>query len=199
MSGPTRGTIRWQRRLEGATTPGPVVGADGTVFIASNAGVLHALDPADGHDKWIYDTKNPTGGDLSISPVVLPNGTILLPSGEDLIALSPSGRPLWTKAFSVRVTSPASIDGNRVYVGTGDGTVSAVDATAGRAIWTVATGATSYGSVVTDGRGRVYTTAGSSLIAVDDQACFPNRSASGRSRRFPPRPPGAAAPRPRAR
>lgn len=167
-SGPTHGTIRWQRRLEGATTPGPVVGADGTVYLASNGGVLHALDPADGHDKWTYDTKNPVGGDLSISPLVLRDGTILLPSGEDLIALSPAGRPLWTKEFSSRVTSPVSFDGSRVYVGTGDGTVSAVDTSAGHIVWTVDIGTTSYGSVVTDGHGRVYTTADSSLIALDD-------------------------------
>ncbi|WP_326565221.1 PQQ-binding-like beta-propeller repeat protein [Amycolatopsis rhabdoformis] len=171
-TGPTHGTIRWQRRLEGAVTPGPVVGADGTVYVASNGGVLHALDPADGHDKWTYDTKNPVGGDLSISPLVLPGGTILLPSGEDLIALTAAGRPLWTQAFSSRVTSPVSVNGQRVYLGAGDGSVSALDVTATgghHLAWTVDAGTTSYGSVVTDGKGRVYTTADSALIALDDR------------------------------
>lgn len=168
--GPTRGVVRWKRKLEGATTAGPVVGADGTIYISSNAGVLHALDPADGHDRWAYDSKNPEGGDLSISPLVLPSGVVLVPSGRQLIALTPAGKPLWTETFSSRLTSPVSTDGKRVYVGSGDGTVSALDVTAGghRVVWAAATGSVSYGSVVTDGHGRVYTTADTALIALDD-------------------------------
>ncbi|QRP50173.1 PQQ-binding-like beta-propeller repeat protein [Amycolatopsis sp. FDAARGOS 1241] len=171
-AGPARGTVRWRRRLEGPVTPGPVVGEDGTIYVASNGGVLHALDPADGHDRWTYDAKRPIGGDLSISPLVLPDGTILFPNADELVALSAAGKPLWTQTLPGRVTSPVSADGRRVYVGTGDGTVSAVDTAAAgdhRLVWSVDTGSASYGSVVTDGRGRVYTTADSSLVAIDDR------------------------------
>jgi hypothetical protein len=38
--GPAAKTIRWRRRLEGPVTPGPVVGPDGTIYVASNVGVL---------------------------------------------------------------------------------------------------------------------------------------------------------------
>ncbi|HWD06199.1 MAG TPA: PQQ-binding-like beta-propeller repeat protein [Amycolatopsis sp.] len=169
-AGPVRGTVRWRRRLEDKVTPGPVVGADGTIYLASNGGVLHALDPGDGHDRWTYDSGTRAGGDLSVSPLLLPGGTILFPVGDRLIALSATGKPLWTEQFPGQVTSPASADGRRVYVGAGDGTVSALDvsATGHHVAWRVGTGTVSYGSVVTDGRGRVYTTAGSSLVALDD-------------------------------
>src|SRR5438874_1350536 len=37
--GPQIGHIRWARHLEGDVTPGPVIGVDGSVIAASNAGV----------------------------------------------------------------------------------------------------------------------------------------------------------------
>ncbi|MEO7556785.1 MAG: PQQ-binding-like beta-propeller repeat protein, partial [Acidimicrobiales bacterium] len=51
-SGPRTGTLRWRRELEGAVVPGPVIAGDGSILAASNAGVLHALDPLTGADRW---------------------------------------------------------------------------------------------------------------------------------------------------
>lgn len=171
--GPTTDMVRWHRRLEGAVTPGPVVGADGTVYAASNGGVLHALDPATGADRWTYDSRHSGGGDLSTSPLVLLGGTVLWgTAGRDLVALSPAGAVLWTQRLPGTPTSPASADGRRVYVGDMGGGVTALDVGAGgshRVVWTLDVGSTSYGSVVTDGSGRLYTTADSALVAVDDR------------------------------
>ncbi|WP_433277005.1 PQQ-binding-like beta-propeller repeat protein [Pseudonocardia xinjiangensis] len=170
--GPTNGAVRWRRKLEGAVTPGPVVGADGTIFVASNGGVLHALNPVDGTDRWTYDSGTPSGGDLSISPLVLPDGTVLFPADNRLIALSSTGQQLWSEPFAAQVTSPVTVDGKRVYVGDSSGTVTALDVSAPDGHWVawhVNVGTTSYGSVVTDGNGRIYTTADSALVALDDQ------------------------------
>lgn len=170
--GPTAGTVRWRRLLEGAVTPGPVVGTDGTIYAASNGGVLHALDPATGADRWTLDSGHPGGSDLSVSSLLLPDGTILWPTpGPELLAVSPSGQLLWRQALPGRPTSPASSDGHRVYVGDSSGSVSALDVSgaAHAPAWTVDAGSTSYGSVVTDGAGRVYTTVDSSLVALDDR------------------------------
>ncbi len=48
--------------------------------------------------------------------------------------------------------------------------MSAIDVGPGthRLVWTVDVGGSSYGSVVIDGGGRIYTTTGSSLVAIDD-------------------------------
>jgi outer membrane protein assembly factor BamB len=154
---------------------GPVVGRDGTIYAASNGGVLHALDPVSGADRWTYDSgqRDPADADLSISALALPDGTVLwgTPTRE-LVALSPAGVVLWTQPLPGRPTSPATTDGRRVYVGDTSGGVSALDVGGGaahRVAWTLDVGKTSYGSLVTDGSGRLYTTADSALIALDDQ------------------------------
>lgn len=170
--GPTTGTVRWHRTLQGGVTPGPVVGPDGTIYAASTAGVLHALDPATGADRWTYDSGSRGGGDLSTSPLVLPDGTVLWGTGgRELLAVSPAGVLLWAETLPGRPTSPASADGHRVYVGDTGGGVTALDVTpdSHRLLWSVDVGSTSYGSVVTDGSGRLYTTVDSELVAVDDR------------------------------
>jgi len=172
-AGPTAGVVRWQRRLEGAVTPGPVVGPDGTIYAVSNGGVLHAINPATGADLWTYDSGHTdAAGDLSVSPLVLPDGAVLWPtSGRELLALSPAGRKLWSRQLSGQPTSPASIDGRRIYVGDSAGDVTAIDIgpqDVPSQTWTVKVGAVSYGSVVVGDGGRVYTTADGALIAIDD-------------------------------
>ncbi|MEV6611123.1 PQQ-binding-like beta-propeller repeat protein [Kutzneria sp. NPDC051319] len=165
--GPVRGVVRWQRQLEGAVTPGPVIGPGGVVYASSTAGILHAIDPVSGEDRWTYDSHYTGGGDLSVSPLVLPSGDIAWSvPGPRLLLLSPSGALLWSAALPGTPTSPASVDGNRIYVGDLSGHVSALDARSHSLVWTVSVGGTSYGSVVTDGS-RVYTTADSGVTAVD--------------------------------
>jgi outer membrane protein assembly factor BamB len=171
--GPAAGTIRWRRRLEGPVTPGPVVGPDGTIYVASNAGLLHALDPVTGADRWVYDSgQSNLGDDLSVSPLVLPGGAILWPTpGRQLLELSATGEKLWSLTMSGHPTSPASVQGRRVYVGDASGDVTAFDIMNQQVperVWTVKVGSTSYGSVVVGDGGRLYTTADSSLIAIDD-------------------------------
>lgn len=140
-TGPKTGTVRWRRKLEGAVTAGPVIGQDGTIYAASNGGVLHALDAATGADRWTYDSGHTEGGDLSISPLVLPDRTVLWPTpGAELVALSPTGTPLWSQPLPGQPTSPASVDGHRIYVGDLSGAVSALDvmgASGHRLVWTV--------------------------------------------------------------
>jgi outer membrane protein assembly factor BamB len=125
---PEYGHVRWHRKLEGAVTAGPVIGQDGTIYAASNGGVLHALDPATGTDRWTYDSGHTDRADLSISPLVLPDRTVLWPTpGAELVALSPTGRPPWPQPLPGQPTSPASADGQRSYVGDLSGAVSALD------------------------------------------------------------------------
>ncbi|GAA3437161.1 PQQ-binding-like beta-propeller repeat protein [Kutzneria kofuensis] len=165
--GPVKGTVRWQRNLEGAVTPGPVIGSDGTIYASSTAGVLHAIDPVSGQDRWTYDSQYTGGGDLSVSPLILPDGDIVWPvPGPRLLVLSPSGTLLWSVALPGTPTSPTSVDGRRIYVGDLAGHVSAVDAGTRSLLWTVSVGRVSYGSVVTDGA-RIYTTADAGVTAVD--------------------------------
>ncbi len=124
--GPHTGTILWTRDLGGNVTPSPVVGADDTIYLASNAGVLHALDGATGADRWTFDGGGPFTGetDLSTSPLILPSGSILWPGpGHVLYEVTPSGTEVWSHRFSGSLLSPVRV-GSTVYVVSMSGTVS---------------------------------------------------------------------------
>ena len=170
--GPRTGTILWTRDLGGNVTPGPVVGADGTIYLASNAGVLHALDPATGADRWTFDGGGPFRGetDLSTSPLVLPSGSILWPGpGHVLHEVSSDGADLWSHTFTGNLLSPVRV-GSTVYVVSASGTVSAlrVDGPVPEVAWTLDIGHRSFGSPVVGHDGQVVTTVDRSVVAVAD-------------------------------
>jgi hypothetical protein len=63
------------------------------------------------------------------------------------------------------------VDGHRIYVGETSGDVTALDISAqdvSSQVRTAKVGTVSYGSVVVGGGGRVYTSADSALVAIDD-------------------------------
>ncbi len=165
--GPQSGQLRWTRQLEGNVTPGPVIGPGGTIYAASNAGVLHAIDPVSGLDRWRFDAGSGYGSDLSTSPAVLTDGSVLWPGPGGLRALSSNGALRWRLDLAGQPTSPAVGDG-LVVVGTTAGHVYGV-APVGTVAWDIGLGGTSYGSVaLPPGRpGRVYQTVDHFLVALD--------------------------------
>lgn len=172
-TGPHRGTVVWRRQLEGAVAPGAAVGVDGSVLLASNGGVLHALDPRTGADRWTVQGGGSYGSDLSTTPAVLGDGTILWPApGDRLLALTAQGATLWSERFSGFVLSPAVVGGDRVYVGDQAGRLAALDVgPAGRhsVAWRLELGGTSFGSPAVGPDGTVYSTTDRDLVAVADR------------------------------
>lgn len=174
LLGPTTGRVRWERRLEGNVTPGPAVGADGTIYAASNAGVLHAIDPATGADRWVYDGGGTYGSDLSTTPAVLTDGVILWPGpGPALHAVdADDGGLLWRHRLDDFVLSPVVAEDGSVVVADMGGTVECLDWPTGNhrrgpvSRWSVELAGESYGSPALFG-GLVYATAGADLVAVD--------------------------------
>lgn len=171
-TGPLHGHLRWSRRLEGDVTPGPVVARDGTMYAASNGGVLHALDPLTGEDRWIVDGGASYGSDLSTSPAVLRDGTILWPGpNATLLAVSPRGRVLWRLQLDQQVTSPAVTTNGDAVVGDLGGRLTAMrPTTTGPSVsWQVDLGATTYGSPAWSADGRtVYQSLTTGVVAVRD-------------------------------
>ena len=114
----------------------PAIAADGTIYItlddsdANDTGVLFAIDPNDGHVKWMLPVG--PGIDIESSPAVASDGTVyFLDEGiqqlPQLHAASPDGQPKWSIAVPILPlpsapsiepgSSPAvDIDGT-VYVG----------------------------------------------------------------------------------
>jgi outer membrane protein assembly factor BamB len=175
--GPATGATRWVRDLGAGITTGPVIGSDGTIYVASSSGVLHALDPATGADRWTFSGTGAYegAGDLSTSPAILPGGTIVWPGpGNTLYALDPSGHQLWSMAFAAMPLSPAVASAGKVYVADMAANLTAVDitSTGGKRLWTVALGrgsATSFGSPAIGPDGTVYGTVGRQAVAVADR------------------------------
>jgi outer membrane protein assembly factor BamB len=172
VDGPTSGHILWSRDLEGNITPGPAVGPGGSIYVATNSGVLDALDPTTGATEWTYNGGMALGGetDLSTTPLVLPSGDILWPgSRETLFEISPTGALLWSHRFSSQPLSP-TLSGTRAYVEQMGGALSAFDIAPAtpQLAWSLSVGTTSYGSPVVAPNGTIITTAGRHVIDVAD-------------------------------
>jgi outer membrane protein assembly factor BamB len=121
--------------------------AGGTLFFGSGDGHLYAVDPRSGKPRWRFAT----GGRVRSSPAVA-DGRLFVGSADGtLYALDvASGRELWrfdteghalesaTFGFDRRTiqASPAVADG-RVFIGSRDGFLYAVDAATGRQLWRV--------------------------------------------------------------
>jgi outer membrane protein assembly factor BamB len=171
--GPQAARIVWKRNLGAAVSSGPAVGADGTIYVSSNAGVLHALDPSTGADLWTYPggASGDNGEDLSTSAAVLPDGTVLWPGpNSTLDALSPGGRLLWSTRLRGTVLSPALGADGRVYVSDSDGDIESLrpSVTAAHVQWSVNIGKVSFGSVAVGADATVYGTADDDLVAITD-------------------------------
>ncbi len=172
VTGPQTGKLRWKRRLEGAVVPGPAIAKDGTIYIASNAGTLHALDPATGKDRWTYAGGGPYGSDLSTVPLVLVDGTILWPGPSNtLIALTPAGELRWKLELDSAPLSPALGDDGTVYVNDMGGGVRALDLSGAqpRTLWSLSLGSgSSYGQTTLTPEGLVLGVLDNTLFGVRD-------------------------------
>jgi outer membrane protein assembly factor BamB len=172
-SGPTAGKVVWQRTLAAGPVPaGPVVGNGNTAYLTGPDGYLHAIDLATGKDRWATQTGSSVSGDLSVAPLVLPDGDIVTGVSNGLSAWAAvDGRRVWQVDLGGGGwTSPVTVDGSRIWVGNQIGRVAAVTVFRHRATraWTLQTTSSSYGSVVTNGDGRLYTTSTTGLVAIDD-------------------------------
>lgn len=167
--GPRTGAIKWERRLEGPVVPGPIEGVDGSLLAASNGGILHALDPATGKDRWTFNGEGSYGVDLSTSPARLRDGTVIWPGPRSTVfALDGrTGASKWTASVPGGDPHTPAIDGDRIYVQDGGGALTAFD-TAGRWRWEVKLGDSSHSSPAVGTDGTVYTAADKTLFAVRD-------------------------------
>ena len=171
--GPRSGTILWQRDLSANVTPGAVIGVDGSVIVATNAGILYALDPMTGDTRWMFDGHGGYGNDLSTSAAVLRDGTIAWPGpGGKLYGISSAGALRWTVDLGGFTLSPAVSTSGRIYVVTMPGVMSAIDVesdgTSAQVMWTVRTGGPAYGSPSITPDGTVVTSNATDVVAVTD-------------------------------
>ena len=115
------GEEQWHFPVGGRYALGPAIGADGTVYVGSPDGHLHAIDP-DGWPHWSSDLEVALG-----APAVGEDGTIYVAQAVNrsqsptLFAVTPSGED-WESAPLNLYTHPHAVprvtDDGRLYVAT---------------------------------------------------------------------------------
>ena len=152
--------VKWKFSTGGAIVSTPAV-SDGTVYFGSGDHRLYALDERSGKPRWTFATH----GRIASSPAVAQGRVYFGSFDSNFYALdAASGALLWKFAtggerrfsgrhlhgaepaaevmpdpFDVFLSSPAIADG-RVYFGSGDGYVYALDAATGAVSWKFHTG-----------------------------------------------------------
>jgi len=140
---------RWQFSVEdGLGVPEQPILADGTLYLVDGDGVLRALDPSDGTEKWSADRVA-----ANVTPAYA-DGTVYINGKDDSFeAFDPAtGDRLW-RAETYGETALAAVDG--MLYGSVAGIVVAADASNGERQWSTTlseTGDISGAVAVADGR-----------------------------------------------
>jgi len=149
------GGVKWSFTASGPIVASPAV-AGGVVYIASLGGTLYAIDQESGKEKWNFKSRMP----IASSPAVDGKTVYFVSSLGALAALdAETGKPKWVftaeyerkfeaknlhgypsaaqtipDAWDLFISSPAVAQG-KVFFGSGDGNVYAVDAESGLLQW----------------------------------------------------------------
>ena len=130
----------------------PVLGY-GTLYEEIFNGLLVAIDPATGEEKWRYDSKRcgwstpALGGGLVFATFMgdQPNPCSRLPNGGIVALDAQTGKIQWSRNIAQSESSPLFAHGI-VYFGTTNGLVRALSARTGKDIWSFDTGGQVKGS-----------------------------------------------------
>jgi len=83
--------VKWEYEAKGPITAGLALADDGTLYAASEAGFLYALDSS-GNLKWKFDT-----GPVKAAPAIGTDGTIYVTNqDEQILAINPTGTLQWS-------------------------------------------------------------------------------------------------------
>lgn len=152
-------SVKWTFKAAGPIVTTPAV-VDGVVYIASMSGHMYAIDQETGKEKWNFKSRMP----IASSPAIANGVLYFVSSAGSLAALDlKTGQPKWVyateyerkfeaknlhgypsaaqtipDAWDIWISSPAVANG-KVFFGSGDGNVYAIDAQLGQVIWKFAT------------------------------------------------------------
>jgi eukaryotic-like serine/threonine-protein kinase len=153
------GGVKWTFKAGGPIVTSPAI-ADGVVYIAALDGHLYAIDQETGKEKWNFKSRMP----IASSPAVVGGTLYFVSSVGSLAAIDiKTGQPKWVYAteyerkfeaknlhgyppaaqtipdgWDIFTSSPVVATG-KVYFGSGDGNVYALDAETGVLLWKFST------------------------------------------------------------
>ncbi|MDQ0895315.1 outer membrane protein assembly factor BamB family protein [Agromyces ramosus] len=138
VSGAARHERMWVTDL-GAVHRGAAFASDGsTVFVPSADHTITALEAETGRSRWTADLGRP----VMSTPAVFNVGgvdRIVVTAGDRLFCLTTSGTTVWEAEVPRLSAGRAASDGERVYVGAGDGHGYAYDLATGNRLWSILT------------------------------------------------------------
>ena len=143
---PIRPSLRWSVELNNEAFYSSVVGPNGTVYVVSTTGRLHAFEP-DGTELW---STAATNFDVSAAPAIGAGGVVYLvqsSSGSSpqsrVVAVEPDGSGLkWSTSFIDNITTAPNLgESGAIYFGTDGGDLVALNVQDGSERWRFQTGA----------------------------------------------------------
>lgn len=128
--------VRWQTKvtegLGNSLLKLEMALSEGRLFVASQDGLVVALEQSSGEKLWLVDTKLPIAGGIEVGSDNLFFGT----SDAEVVALKlADGETSWTTMVSSEVLSMPRYDDGFVVVRSIDGAINALEATDGKEIW----------------------------------------------------------------
>jgi outer membrane assembly lipoprotein YfgL len=121
----------WTNQIGEVSTPLMASAHGQQVAVASTAGQLALIDAVSGRDVWRLNLGAPiqagVGGDGQRFAVV---------TGNNQLVSIESGRVIWRQVLPALSYTPPLVAGDRVFVLTGDRSVSAFDGATGQKLWT---------------------------------------------------------------
>lgn len=114
------------KELEGPIVASPAQSLDGTVYVITLNGFLHAFNP---DFSEIFPVPFQADGEVKSSPAVGIDGTIYFGSlDNNLYAVNPDGELKWKfQTDGIVVSSPAIDEDGTIYIGSGDGNLYAIE------------------------------------------------------------------------
>jgi outer membrane protein assembly factor BamB len=145
------GSVRWSLPLGDRVYATPLVAADGTIYVGSDAKKFSAISP-DGKVRWSLDTD----GDADSGAAMSPDGAVVFAAGRVVYAVTTAGYVRWRFAAKRKIfTAPAIGPQGRIFFGSQDHHVYAL-APDGRLVWSVDLGADVDGAPGIDDHGGVF-------------------------------------------
>jgi outer membrane protein assembly factor BamB len=154
--------VKWEYEAKGPITAGLALADDGTIYAASEAGFLYALDLS-GNLKWKFDT-----GPVKAAPAIGTDGTIYVTNqDQQILAINPTGTLQWSTgggpfADKQNIWTANALDPNYLYT-PWRGQIRAIRLTSGAVDWSAGMGfekngslsILSFGLIVYPGVGRL--------------------------------------------
>ena len=126
-----RPVVKWKTFVGGESYASPVVGSE-TVYVATKSGSLVALRLANGSERWRVHV----GDYVARTTPALYENTLFVAAGYALLAIdAEKGLERWSVPLRFAGSCSPVIDGDRVYVATQEGHISAFSAETGDEVW----------------------------------------------------------------